>query len=59
MTLIIYGFRPSHCTRRVAVICKELNVSYEIVDVNLPKGEQKSPENLARQPFGVVPAIDV
>ncbi|THV03624.1 glutathione S-transferase-like protein [Dendrothele bispora CBS 962.96] len=57
MTLIIYGFRKSTCTRRVALICKELNVPYEVVDVNLAAGEQRSEAHLARQPFGVVPAI--
>ncbi|KAF8206105.1 glutathione S-transferase [Mycena galopus ATCC 62051] len=58
MTLKIYGFPPSSCTRRVAVVCKELNVNYELVPVDLGKGEQRSAEHLARQPFGVVPAID-
>lgn len=59
MVLTIYGFRGSTCTRRVALICKELNLPYEVVDVNLIKGEQRSPEHLARQPFGLVPTISV
>lgn len=59
MVLTIYGFGPSHCTRRVAVVCKELNVPYDIVTVNLAQGEQKSAEHLARQPFAVVPTIQV
>ncbi|KAJ7734756.1 glutathione S-transferase [Mycena maculata] len=54
----IYGFRFSSCTRRVALICKELQVPYELITVDISKGEQRTPAHLARQPFGVVPAIE-
>ncbi|KAJ7159702.1 glutathione S-transferase [Mycena filopes] len=54
----LYGFRLSSCTRRVAVVCKELNVPYELINVDILKGEQRSAEHLARQPFGVVPTIE-
>ncbi|KAJ7726990.1 glutathione S-transferase, partial [Mycena olivaceomarginata] len=43
---------------RVAVVCKELNVPYELVTVDILKGEQRSAEHLVRQPFGVIPAIE-
>ncbi|KAJ7776162.1 glutathione S-transferase-like protein [Mycena metata] len=56
--LKLYGFKFSSCTRRVAVVCKELNVPYELIPVDILKGEQRSAEHLARQPFGVVPAIE-
>jgi hypothetical protein len=59
MTLKLYGFRFSSCTRRVAVVCKELNVPYELIPVDITKGEQRSAEHLARQPFGLVPTIEV
>jgi len=58
MTFKLYGYKLSSCTRRVAVVCKELNVPYELIPVDLAKGEQRSPENLVRQPFGFVPAIE-
>ncbi|KAJ7156505.1 glutathione S-transferase-like protein [Mycena crocata] len=58
MPLKIYGFPFSTCTRRVALVCKELQVPYELIQVDLTKGEQRSPAHLARQPFGVVPTID-
>ncbi|KAJ7206082.1 glutathione S-transferase-like protein [Mycena pura] len=58
MPLKIYGFRASSCTRRVALICKELQVPYEIVQVDLTKGEQRSPAHLVRQPFGLIPAVE-
>ncbi|KAJ7166880.1 glutathione S-transferase-like protein, partial [Mycena filopes] len=56
--LKLYGFRLSSCTRRVAVVCKELNVPYDLIKVDILKGEQRSAEHLARQQFGVVPAIE-
>jgi glutathione S-transferase len=59
MPLKLYGFTLSSCTRRVAVVCKELDVPYELVSVDILKGEQRSPEHLARQPFGLVPTIEV
>ncbi|KAF7378141.1 Glutathione S-transferase [Mycena sanguinolenta] len=58
MTIKLYAFPRSSCTRRVAVVCKELNVPYEIDLVDLAKGEQKSEAHLARQPFGVVPVME-
>lgn len=57
MVLKIYGFPTSTCTRRVGVICEELNIPYEVVVVNLPKGEQKLPAYLEHQPFGLVPYV--
>ncbi|KAJ7250750.1 glutathione S-transferase [Mycena rebaudengoi] len=54
----LYGFKFSSCTRRVAVICKELNVEYSLIPIDLTKGEQRSAANLARQPFGLVPTIE-
>ncbi|KAG1781826.1 glutathione S-transferase [Suillus placidus] len=54
----LYGFPLSTCTRLVALVCKEKNVPYEIISVNLAKGEQKNPSFMAVQPFGQVPYID-
>ncbi|KAG1781825.1 glutathione S-transferase [Suillus placidus] len=54
----LYGFTHSTCTRLVALVCKEKNIPYELVHVNLAKGEQKDPAFTANQPFGQVPYID-
>ncbi|CAK5268149.1 unnamed protein product [Mycena citricolor] len=58
MVLKLYGHTQSICTRRVALIAKELNIDYQLVPVDITTGEQKSPEHLARHPFGLVPTID-
>ncbi|KAJ8581821.1 glutathione S-transferase [Rhizopogon salebrosus TDB-379] len=54
----LYGFPLSTCTRLVALVCKEKEIPYELISVNLAKGEQNAPEFVAKQPFGQVPYID-
>ncbi|TFY55042.1 hypothetical protein EVJ58_g8498 [Rhodofomes roseus] len=58
MVLKLYGSPLSTCTRRVAIVLKEKNVPYEFFPVNLATGAHKSPEYLAKQPFGQVPYIE-
>ncbi|OJA20701.1 hypothetical protein AZE42_12978 [Rhizopogon vesiculosus] len=53
----LYGFPTSTCTRLVALVCKEKEVPYELIPVDLTKGEQKAPDFVAKQPFGQVPYI--
>ena len=59
MVLKLYGSSPSTCTRRVATVLKEKEVPYEFVPVDVMKGENKTLEYLAKQPFGQVPYIEV
>jgi len=58
MVLKLVGNPLSTCTRRVAVVLKEKKVPFEIVTIDLAKGEHKGPEFLAKQPFGQVPYLD-
>ncbi|KAH7922081.1 glutathione S-transferase [Leucogyrophana mollusca] len=58
MPLKIYGLSLSTCTRRVAVVCKEKGIPYELISVDLTKGDQKAPSFTTHQPFGQVPYID-
>jgi len=48
----------STCTRKVLFTLAEKGVEAKFVTVDIMKGEQKQPEHLARQPWGVIPAID-
>lgn len=57
MTLKLYGYSGSTCTRRVALVLHEKKVPFELVVVDIGKNEQKSPEYLMKQPFGQVPYI--
>ncbi|KAG1721322.1 glutathione S-transferase [Suillus occidentalis] len=54
----LYGYPLSTCTRLVALICKEKNIPYEYINIDLAKGEQNTPAFTANQPFGQVPYID-
>ena len=58
MVVRVYGFPMSGYTKSVLVVLKELGVPYELVIVNLMKGEQKKPEYLEQMhPFGLVPVL--
>ena len=57
MVLKLVGTYPSYNTLRVALILHEKNVPFEFVNVDMGKGEHKSPAYLEKQPFGQVPYI--
>ena len=54
----LYGHPMSTCTRKVLTVLAEKGQQAEFVMVDLMKGEQKNAENVARQPFARVPAIE-
>lgn len=50
----------STCTQRVILVCKELGIDYELIIVDMAKGEHHSPEFIeTKQPFGAVPVMIV
>ncbi len=57
MTLRLYGYCAASGTQRVAIVLHEKNVPFELVPVDLIKGEQKSLEYKKFQPFGLTPYI--
>lgn len=54
----VYGHPASTCYRKVATTLAEKGHEAEFQLVDLMKGEQKKPEFMALQPFGVVPVLD-
>ncbi|WNG20646.1 glutathione S-transferase family protein [Cystobacter fuscus] len=55
----VYGHPMSTCTRKVlTTLAEKGHTSHEFVLVDLMKGEQKSPQYLARHPFGVIPFLE-
>ncbi|MBH0005034.1 glutathione S-transferase N-terminal domain-containing protein, partial [Pseudoalteromonas sp. SWYJZ12] len=46
------------CTRRVGTVLREKKIPFELVEVDLMKGEHKAPAYLEKQPFGQIPYID-
>ncbi|KAF7296897.1 hypothetical protein MIND_00921500 [Mycena indigotica] len=58
MVLKIYGSKLATCTRRVATVCHELQVPFELVEVDIVNKEHKTPAYMEHQPFGQIPYID-
>lgn len=54
----LYTHPISGHAHRVALMLSLLRVPFECVEVDLMKGAQKSPEFLAKNPFGQVPVIE-
>ena len=55
--LTVYGSPIATCTQRVLILLEELQLKYELREVDLMKGQQKDPRYLQLQPFGKVPVI--
>ena len=57
--LTLWGFDGSTYVRTVKMLLSEKGVTgFSQVPLNVLKGEPKSPEHLARHPFGKVPVLD-
>jgi len=54
----LYHFPVSTNSRRVRMAAAQLEIELELVHVDLPKGEQRSPEFLRINPNGRVPVLE-
>jgi len=54
----LYGYWRSSATYRVRIALALKNLDYDYEPVNLLKGEQQSPAYLAKNPVGLVPALE-
>ncbi|KAH6767253.1 glutathione S-transferase PHI 9 [Perilla frutescens var. hirtella] len=57
MVVKVYG-QSFASAKRVIMCLIEKEIEYEVVDVDLLKGEHKSPQYVQLQPCGVVPVIE-
>jgi glutathione S-transferase len=58
MTLKIYGDMMSQPTRAVLLFCKENNIPFTFESVQITRGQTRTAEFRAVNPFGKVPAMD-
>lgn len=58
MPLTLYYLPGSQPSRSVQALLHLLEIKYEKKEVDLPRQEQKTPEYLAINPMGTIPAID-
>ena len=57
--MILWGFDGSTYVRTVKMVLAEKGVTdFKQVQLNVLKGEPKTPEHLQRHPFGKVPVLD-
>lgn len=56
---VLYGFDGSTYVRTLRCVLKVKGIAYDQVPVNVLAGEPRSPEHLARHPFGKVPVLDI
>lgn len=57
--MILYDYFRSSAAYRVRIALNLKGVEVERREVHLVKGEQRSPEHVARNPQGFVPALDI
>lgn len=57
MGFTIFGPNYSTYVRTTRMVLEEKGAAYELVEVDLLKGEHRQPAHLARNPFGPVPAF--
>ncbi|GAB5591666.1 Glutathione S-transferase 5 [Umbelopsis nana] len=58
MVFKLYGMGVSTCTQKVVMALKEKSIPFDFININVLKGEQKTPENIARHPFGKIPILE-
>ncbi|KAJ6597566.1 glutathione S-transferase [Mycena vulgaris] len=56
--LKLYGASQTTSTRRVGTVLHEAKVPFELIEVDLRRGEHKTPAYLEKQPFGLIPYLD-
>ena len=55
----LYDYWRSSASYRVRIALNLLGLSHEAVPVNLVEGAQRAPENMARNPQGLVPTLEI
>ncbi len=55
--VILYDYWRSSASYRVRIALNLAGIAYQAVPVDLLKGDHKSPEHIARNPQGLVPAL--
>jgi glutathione S-transferase len=54
----LYGHPISPRHRRIAIAAAELGLPLEVVELNIGKGENRTPEYLAKNPMGKIPTFE-
>jgi glutathione S-transferase len=58
-TLHLYDFLPSGNGYKIRLLLTQLGIPFERVEVNITKGETRSPEFLSKNPNGKIPVLEI
>ena len=59
MTYRLYDYLPSGNGYKVRLVLRQLGLPYELVEVDIKRGESRTPEFLAKNPNGRIPLLEV
>ena len=55
----LYDYLPSGNGYKVRLVLKHLKIPYELVELDITRGESRTPEFLAKNPNGRIPVLEV
>lgn len=59
MSITFYGTPQSTYVRTVRLLLAEANIDYDLKDIGIFNGDNKTDEYLAKHPFGKVPTVEI
>ncbi|MFT4715187.1 MAG: maleylacetoacetate isomerase [Paracoccaceae bacterium] len=59
MNITLYEYWRSSAAYRLRIALNHMGLAYNQIPVDLLKGEHKAPENIARNPQGLVPTLEI
>lgn len=59
MTYRLYDYLPSGNGYKVRLVLRQLDLPYELVELDIKRGETRTPEFLAKNPNGRIPLLEI
>jgi glutathione S-transferase len=59
MTYRLYDYLPSGNGYKVRLVLRELELPYQLVEIDIKRGESRTPEFLAKNPNGRIPVLEI
>ena len=59
MSLVLYDYLPSGNGYKVRLVLRQLGLPYELVELDIKRGETRTPEFLAKNPNGRIPLLEI
>jgi glutathione S-transferase len=59
VTYRLYDYLPSGNGYKVRLVLRQLGLPYELVEIDIKRGESRTPEFLAKNPNGRIPVLEV